>query len=345
MDFRSWREDMSQSAIERLAEAEFDQFASTYDQLLEDPLRIGFASDPLHFCRRKWLVLDRMLRSIGRQPEAMTWLDVGCGRGEFLELAGSHFADAAGCDPSGGMLSFGRSFVTHNQPHPTELPFPSRSFDLVTAVCVYHHVPVDARSALTSEIRRVLRPGGLFCIIEHNPYNPVTCAIVKRCPVDADAALLSLNTAKELTLASGLRPGASEYFLYLPETWFHKLSGVETVLRQVPLGGQYALLAHANESEWNSEHGGGADNDVGVIVHAEPAQALATANIPRPGCTLVLRRAARVGRTMHARQDYYRAVPHQERGANPLDNAGTARAAVESRSPQSLPLARRRRAY
>lgn len=237
---------MSQSAVERFAGAEFDHFASSYDQLLEDPIRMGFASDPLHFCQRKWLVLDRMLRSIGRQSESMSWLDVGCGRGEFLELAGSHFANAAGCDPSGGMLSFGRSFVTHNQPQPTELPFPSRSFDLVTAVCVYHHVRPDARPALTSEIRRVLRPGGLFCIIEHNPCNPVTRMIVNRCPVDADAELLSLNTAEELVSASGLRPGASEYFLYLPATWFQNFSGIEGVLRQVPLGGQYALLAHAN---------------------------------------------------------------------------------------------------
>lgn len=238
---------MSQTAIKRFLEAEFDHYASSYDQLLEDPLRTGFASDSLHFCRRKWLVLDRMLRSAGRQPASMAWLDVGCGRGEFLELVGSHFADAAGCDPSGGMLSFGRSFVTHNQPDPTELPFPSCSFDLVTAVCVYHHVPGDARSALTSEIRRVLRPGGLFCMIEHNPYNPVTRVIVNRCPVDADAELLSLNTATKLVRASGFRPAASEYFLYLPETWFEKLSGMEAILRRVQLGGQYALLAHAGE--------------------------------------------------------------------------------------------------
>jgi hypothetical protein len=41
----------------------------------------------------------------------------------------------------------------HKQEHPCELPFPPRSFDLITAVCVYHHVRVDARRALTSEMR------------------------------------------------------------------------------------------------------------------------------------------------------------------------------------------------
>jgi SAM-dependent methyltransferase len=238
---------MSRTAIEGNAASEFDLFASSYDQLLKDPLRMGFASDPLHFCLRKWIELNRMLRSAGRQTESMAWLDVGCGRGEFLRLAGNNFASAAGCDPSIGMLSCGRPFAMHKQPDTCELPFPPQSFDLVTAVCVYHHVPVDARRALTSEIRRVLRPGGLFCLIEHNPYNPVTRRIVNRCPVDADAKLLSSQAAAALVGASGFRPGAVEYLLYLPETWFHRLSWVEMILRRVPMGGQYALLAQADE--------------------------------------------------------------------------------------------------
>lgn len=238
---------MSRIATEAVAEAEFDQFAASYDQLLLDPLRVGFASDSLHFCRRKWWVIDRLLRRIGRQAESMAWLDVGCGRGELLDLAGYHFANAAGCDPSAEMLSAGRSFVMHKQPRPSELPFPSHSFDLITAVCVYHHVPVEERPALTGEIGRVLRPGGLLCIVEHNPHNPVTRAIVNRCPVDVDAELLSLRSARSLVNASRFQLAASEYFLYLPERWFQRLSWVETALRRLPLGGQYILLARRND--------------------------------------------------------------------------------------------------
>lgn len=176
----------------------------------------------------------------------MSWLDVGCGRGELLELAGARFAHAAGCDPSAGMIRYERSFDMHKQSHLSELPFPSRTFDLVTVVCVYHHVPAEIRLALTQEIRRVLRPDGLVCLIEHNPKNPVTRRIVIRCPVDADAQLLSLRSAGALLRESGFRLCASEYFLYVPEKWINKFSWTEDLLRQVPFGGQYALLAHPN---------------------------------------------------------------------------------------------------
>jgi SAM-dependent methyltransferase len=96
---------------------------------------------------------------------------VGCGRGELLKLLASDFGRAAGCDPSAEMLaSLGGSLVeTRLQPEPATLPFESKSFDFVTAVCVYHPVPLKGRAALTREIARVIRPGGVFCMIEHNP--------------------------------------------------------------------------------------------------------------------------------------------------------------------------------
>lgn len=237
---------MSQWPSEVAVRGQFDHFAPRHDQLLQDPLRSIFASDPLHFYRRKWHVLDRLLRRTRRRPELTAWLDVGCGRGEFLEVAGPHFAVAAGCDPSYGMLSSPLpDFPVHKQQQPTSLPFPSHSFDFITAVCVFHHVSPSQRRALINDIRRVLRPGGLFCLIEHNPYNPVTRRIVNRCPIDADAELLTLRTASRLVTESGFRPVASEFFLYVPERWYQHFSPIEGVLRTVPLGGQYALLADA----------------------------------------------------------------------------------------------------
>ena len=62
---------------------EFDQYAPTYATLLEDPLRDRFAQDPIHFHRRKWHLIERLLRNAGVVPGAQSWLDVGCGQGEL----------------------------------------------------------------------------------------------------------------------------------------------------------------------------------------------------------------------------------------------------------------------
>jgi SAM-dependent methyltransferase len=183
------------------------------------------------------------LKHAGVTLRTQRWLDVGCGRGELLELAGGNFAQAIGCDPSAGMLSSASSFRMHEQPSLTELPFNDRSVDFATAMCVYHHVQNDARKLLTEEIRRVLTPGGLCCIIEHNPWNPVTRAIVNRCPIDAGAELLTARTALDLFRAAGFHFVSTDYFLFLPEKMFHRLSFIERTLCKFPFGGQYALLA------------------------------------------------------------------------------------------------------
>ena len=222
---------------------EFDQFAATYSALLDDPMRNRFARDPLHFHRRKWLQLQSIFKRAGIAPGKLRWLDVGCGQGELLSLAGGSFASAQGCDPSAGMLVPNASFQTRVQTSLVELPFEDASVDFVTAVCVYHHVHGEARTLLTQEIKRVLSPGGICCIIEHNPRNPVTRAIVKRCPVDVDAELLTASQTRKIFAMSGFQPRSVDYFLYLPETLFKAFGSLEFPLSKLPLGGQYAFLA------------------------------------------------------------------------------------------------------
>lgn len=224
---------------------EFDQYAHSYAELLKDPIRSRFAYDPLHFHHRKWLLIERLLKRIGVPSTTQRWLDVGCGRGELLEMSGRNFAQAIGCDPSASMLSSDASVEMHQQPSLIELPFGDSSFDFVTAVCVYHHVHGRDRSLLASEIRRVLTPGGLCCIIEHNPWNPVTKAIVRRCPVDVDAELLTARRASMLLQTASFESISTDYFLFFPERLFNRLNSMERMLCKIPFGGQYALLARA----------------------------------------------------------------------------------------------------
>ena len=225
-----------------MSRPEFDNFAATYDELLKDPIRDGFAGNPAFFHLRKRDLIRDYFKRNAVDTKRLSYLDVGCGKGELMSLLAPDFARVAGCDPSGGMLEAVHGVDARVQQDPNRIPFDDAQFDFVTAVCVYHHVPVAARAALTREVRRVLRPGGIFAIIEHNPYNPATRLIVKRTPVDVDAILLYPGETQSLLRSAGLPVRATSYFLYLPEGIYRFAGAVEDLLRHVPLGGQYAVF-------------------------------------------------------------------------------------------------------
>ena len=70
--------------------------------------------------------------------------------------------------------------------------------------CVAHHVPPEHVASFFAEMRRVVRPGGIVSVIEHNPFNPLTRLAVLRCPFDADAVLISRGSARRLLRTAGL---------------------------------------------------------------------------------------------------------------------------------------------
>ncbi len=223
--------------------SEFDQYARDYEAMQKDPLRHSFSKDGTFFFARKWLLIRSHLASLGRNLSSMSWLDIGCGKGELLRLGRPEVASIAGCDVSTAMLELCPDIDSRPMTDPERLPFPDQSFDLLTAVCVYHHVPPDGRPALTREAARVLRPGGVFAIIEHNPLNPATRLIVRRLPMDRNALLLGSRETRRLLRAADFVSLDTTYFLYIPEKLFRTFSGLETALQRVPLGGQYAVFA------------------------------------------------------------------------------------------------------
>lgn len=225
----------------------FDEFGDRYDALLKDPVRDRFsAGDSLFFHLRKRDLIRRHFQRHRLDTRELTFLDLGCGKGELAVLLREDFAHVAACDPSAAMMRSGQletsGVETRVQPDPGRIPFPDRTFDFVTAVCVYHHVPIAERSALTLEVVRVLRPGGWFAIVEHNPFNPVTRLIVSRTEVDADAILLKPREARALLHVGRLETLSQRFFLYLPEQLYKKLGRAEILLENVPLGGQYAVF-------------------------------------------------------------------------------------------------------
>jgi SAM-dependent methyltransferase len=224
--------------------ARFDQLSSSYEELLRDPIRDRFSGqESLFFHQRKSELIRRFFRRRKIDTALLRYLDLGCGKGQLLKLLQPEFLHVAGCDVSAEMMEQITEIETRVLENPPLIPFEDSQFDLVTAVCVYHHISPGDRMELTLEVYRILRPGGVFCIIEHNPVNPITRLIVSRTPVDSDAVLLSAKEGRSLVVEAGLHAIEQEYFLYFPQRAYQYLRCIEPMLGKIPLGGQYAIFS------------------------------------------------------------------------------------------------------
>ncbi|PYS06938.1 MAG: hypothetical protein DMG12_02180 [Acidobacteria bacterium] len=139
----------------------FDAYAGNYTELIRDPIRERFAASNHFFFERKLQVIRSFYGKLGIDTGKLSWLDVGCGQGHLLRLGRPYFRSAAGCDPSEGMLQSCADLEVRHQPLIDSLPFDDSSFDFISAVCVYHHVPVDAEARLLTagQARRLLSSG------------------------------------------------------------------------------------------------------------------------------------------------------------------------------------------
>src|SRR5207245_10440012 len=86
---------------------------------------------------------------------------------------------------------------------PGPSPLAHAQFDVVTSVCVLHHIAPAARLGTTRELVRVLKPGGRLVVFEHNPLNPATRCLVARAPIDANAQLLRAADCARLLARCG----------------------------------------------------------------------------------------------------------------------------------------------
>lgn len=224
----------------------FDSYRGNYRDVVQSS--IDFSGLPhSFFLRAKAELLRELIAARLPHERKPAMLDVGCGVGSFhpllrgmvgrlsgIDVSEPSIAQARADNPQGDYRAFdGKTF-----------PFESASFDLVTAICVLHHVAPAEWTGFMAEMRRVVRPGGLVCVIEHNPLNPLTRLAVMRCEFDHDAHLLGAGRTQKLMAAAGLREIAARYFLLLP--WEAPLARrAERALRRLPLGAQYATFGSA----------------------------------------------------------------------------------------------------
>ncbi len=79
---------------------EFDQFAAAYHNELRNPLRDRFAKRNDFFFERKLDVVREFYARLEVATETLSWLDLGCGTGDFQRIGKHCFREVAGCEVS-----------------------------------------------------------------------------------------------------------------------------------------------------------------------------------------------------------------------------------------------------
>jgi hypothetical protein len=94
------------------------------------------------------------------------------------------------------------------------------------------------------ELARVTRQGGLVVVFEHNPVNPLTRLVVRRCAFDEGVVLVGRRSLGRLARAAGLAVEETRYILFFPWTRA-PFPQLERRLGSLPAGAQYFLAARA----------------------------------------------------------------------------------------------------
>ncbi len=178
-------------------ERHFDRWARRYDRSLAQPLLFG-------------PVQHSVVAAIAtRLPTSAAVLDLGCGTGRLLDQMRAARPDAMliGLDRSDGMVRAAHRLRPHlhiARGAAEALPYADHSFDAVTTTVSFHHW--SDKAAALAQVRRVLRPGGLFALtdvsVDDLPDHPRRLWALARRSMDD---MPSLAERHRLLHAAGLR--------------------------------------------------------------------------------------------------------------------------------------------
>jgi SAM-dependent methyltransferase len=224
---------------------EFGRFSTNYREAVERSIAFSGAGLDVFTRAKARSLLELVARRLD-DPRRLSFLDVGCGPGETDRCLVGRVHALTGVDVSRKMIEVARKRnpeVEYQLAGPRgDLPFPAERFDVCFAVCVLHHVAVPERPGLVAEMARVTRRGGLVCLFEHNPWNPLTRKAVAGCEFDRDAMLLPRRESERLLRNAGLTDVQGSYIVFFTRE-SPRLHRIERLLGSLPLGAQHVVGA------------------------------------------------------------------------------------------------------
>lgn len=222
----------------------FDEYQAEYSETVNKSLNFS-GLDVDFFTKVKTAYITDVIRAHFDDMSTIQLLDVGCGVGNYHGILEPHLGEIVGVDISESSLERARSINTNVQYRSydgVELPFEDNTFDVALTICVMHHVPPENWETFANEMKRVVRPGGLALIFEHNPLNPLSVHVVNNCPFDEDAVLLRSKKTKQLFRDAGLNDVKANFIISIPP-FNGILRAMDRLFSKIPLGAQYYVVA------------------------------------------------------------------------------------------------------
>ncbi len=110
----------------------------------------------------------------GRDQRNVSLLDVATGTGRFLTFVKDNWPklNVTALDLSGAYIEHARKElkawrdVRFLEANAEQMPLPNESQDIVSCIYLFHELPPAVRAVVAREIARVLKPGGLFVLVD-----------------------------------------------------------------------------------------------------------------------------------------------------------------------------------
>ncbi|WP_158553271.1 MULTISPECIES: class I SAM-dependent methyltransferase [Mesorhizobium] len=238
------KENAKESVTQGQVADDFDRVADDYEKQINSAIAFGGREHQFYIDVKRDRILELTQHTLGDLAR-LDVLDIGCGLGAYHPGLKGVFRELHGVDVSSRSINLARQrhpFVQYKSFDGGALPYANARFDMAFAVCVMHHVPPAGWVQFVQEMGRVLKPGGLALIFEHNPYNPATQYIVRSCEIDKDAVLLRPGQIRKLFRNAAFKDVWTRGMLAVPPVG-QILSAADKVLGHVPVGAQYYLAA------------------------------------------------------------------------------------------------------
>jgi trans-aconitate methyltransferase len=219
----------------------FDSFTKNYNEVVNEAIH-GTGYDTEGLVAAKLQKIAKLFPSLPKNK--FNLLDFGCGVGNLYGHVAHFFPKAiyTGVDLSKSSIKKARSrFQEHAAFQEYDsIEWELCKYDLIFSAGVFHHIPHIDHPTIIEKLSCLLNPGGELVIWEHNPLNPVTQKIVRDCPIDEDAVLVSSKNIKKNFERVSLADIKISYTTFFPH-FLSTLNILDPYLGWLPLGGQYLV--------------------------------------------------------------------------------------------------------